>query len=58
MTCFAVGSDPVAIYYWSVLRHVIKAVSILKKAAADRAKGKNSILPMQLDVKLQSCSVH
>ena len=35
------GSDPVAIYYWSVLRHVIKAVSILKKAAAARAKGKS-----------------
>lgn len=33
------GSDPVAIYYWSILRHTIKAVSIFNKAGEARRKG-------------------
>ncbi|XP_066934985.1 unconventional myosin-IXb-like isoform X1 [Clytia hemisphaerica] len=39
------GSDPVAIYYWSILRHTIKAVSIFKKAGAARAKGQRMFEP-------------
>lgn len=41
------GSDPVAIYYWSVLRHVIKAVALFKKAGAARANGKIFVLLLE-----------
>lgn len=33
------GGDPIAIHYWSILRHMIKAVAIFKKAGLARSKG-------------------
>lgn len=35
------GGDPIAIHYWSILRHMIKAVAIFKKAGLARSKGLN-----------------
>ena len=40
MQNYFLGSDPIAIYYWSILRHLIKAIALFKKAGEARAKGK------------------
>lgn len=36
------GSDPIAVYKWSLLRHLICAVSLFKKAGDARRHGKTS----------------